>query len=370
MTVDGFANWGGNILTKIPLSRQDRAHLCRCFTDPDVEAEYVSKYHSVFIEQNIPWTVVAVTQSASDACNLLIEYVGSSGRLCVEEGKMHASRGLLRPYGPWQNDAPRSATSLVELFHVPRRGAYDMKQLLQTRTPLDGDEDALRQIAKSLRPKSVVLLELIVNTIIDGCVSGFFVRELHALVKQRDGILVIDETLTCLRTGSVWASDHIPDFRPDMLVFGKGMQICGLARPFTEYPPPPLNVDVTFPATAATLLKARVVLREALTCINDESATRSMRDFVEARFDNVQGIGMVMAARTKKKKPATGGRYHLCEAEYNKLPDGELLPQNSDDKVYMPVQMEKFSCTLLDDIYRFTFMLDNTKRCTKKRKSR
>lgn len=347
MTVDGFANWGANILTEIPLTRHDRALLCRCFSDPNAEADYVSNYQSVFIEQSIPWTVIAVTQSASDACNLLIEYVGSSGRLYVEEGKMHASRGLLRPYGPLQNDAPRPGNSLVELFHVPRRGAADMKQVLQTKIPLDGDEDALREIRETLRPKSVVLLELITNTIIDGCVSGFFVCQLHEIVKERDGILVIDETLTCLRTGGVWASDHISDFRPDMLVFGKGMQICGLARPFVESAPP-LDVDVTFPATAATLLKAKVVLREALGCINDESATRRMRDFVEARFEDVQGIGMVMAAKRKRNE---------------KMPS-----YDSDEKVYMPLDMEKFSCTLLDDIYRFTFPLDNTKGCTKKRK--
>ena len=165
-------------------------------------------------------------------------------------------------------------------------------------------------------------------------------HELHKILRERGGLLVVDETLTCLRTGKVWACDHISGFIPDMIVFGKSMQIAGLTRHESTFSSP--VADVTIPANAATLLKANVVLTEVLKYLRDDVTPEKMREFVESKFDNVQGIGMIMAARAQKISRQTE---------------------------YKNVREDKYSCTLLDDVYRFTFPLD-VKHLRPKRKRR
>ena len=202
-----------------------------------------------------------------------------------------------------------------------------MRELLQTIEPRENDETAIKRLCEILVPNSVILLEIITNTVLGGCVSGYFMRRLHEVSKQRDCVLVIDETLTGLHTGKVWSWEHIQDFRPDMVVFGKGMQMCGLAQP--THAVMPKDDVVTTPAHASVLLKAEINLKLALKCLQDESLSIKMREFVESIFDDVEGVGMLLASRACNKK--------MTDLFHN-----------------------KYTCTELGDVYRFTFFLNRT----------
>ena len=74
----------------LPLTTKNRKLLCRFFIDPEFESEYAKNYRNLFSNNHIPWTITHITQSASDAANLLIDYVGVKDAYTSKMGRcMH-----------------------------------------------------------------------------------------------------------------------------------------------------------------------------------------------------------------------------------------------------------------------------------------
>merc|ERR1711998_761377 len=152
--------------------------------------------------------------------------------------------------------------------------------------PGPDDAGALKAIKQALRPKSVILCEIITNKVLNGCVTGYFVRELLKLCEDSNSILVIDETLTAFRTGTLWAYEHIPGFLPHKVIFGKAFQLSGIATQGEQY----VSDDAaTTPAHAVPLFHARACLARAMRMFPVAAGKmQRARDIVESRFNNVQ----------------------------------------------------------------------------------
>jgi len=72
----------------------------------------------------------------------------------------------------------------------------------------------------------------------DNHFRGEFLRELRRLCDEHDALLVLDEVQTGVGlTGKMWAYQHF-DFEPDILCFGKKLQVCGImvSRRIDEIP--------------------------------------------------------------------------------------------------------------------------------------
>ncbi len=62
----------------------------------------------------------------------------------------------------------------------------------------------------------------------DNHFRGEFLRELRLLADENDALLIFDEVQSGVGlTGRFWAHEHF-DVRPDLLAFGKKMQVCGM----------------------------------------------------------------------------------------------------------------------------------------------
>lgn len=329
-TMDGFANWGSEILTSYAWNASDTRKLTTMIKDPQKAYDYSQTYHDLFATRG--WSVDVTTQSASDACNVLLGDLGLDGKLWVEFGTYHACRGLLGLYGPFQNNRPRNVGLPISNLCVPRHGARDFSVILKSTSAFPGDDEALAVIDQSLTPGSVILLETILNTVLDGCVSGYFLQHLKTLTRRHASLLVIDETLTAIRTGKLWAFEHVPHFAPDRLVFGKSIGLSGIASQYI-----PVTVEkVTTPVHACVLYVARkrlATLFEWLDRPDVQAITFThLRAFLETRFENVQGLGLLYAT-----------------------PCPETHPYFTHEESYRIVELEEYVCAQLDQILRFTF---------------
>lgn len=308
------------------LTPEECEHVCRIATNPEDFRAHASEYSQLFRKHGVPWTIEHITQSASDACNILIEYVGSKGRLFIEDGKMHSSRGLLKPYGPWQDKTAR-VCSKIHTMAIPRYGHTDMTTLLHQTVPGPSDAQALEEIRKIMRPKSVVLCEIITNKVYNGCVTGYFIRGLLEICVDTKSLLVVDETLTAFRTGLLWSYEHIPQFVPHKVIFGKAFQVSGIATSGAHKS----DHAITTPVHPVALFHADACLRRCIPLFpNATHLTTRARKLVESRFGNVQGIGLLFA----------------CVA-----PEPERT-------AYFEMQFDDITCAQLDDTLRFMIPLD------------
>ena len=244
--------------------------------NPEQFFEYAHNYTTAL--HTTKWRVSLTTQSASDAANTLLGDVGEGGRLYVEDGAFHAARGLLGLYGPFQNDRTRRATDLIECYELPRRGASDMRDILTSLTPLEGDEEALAHLNRAVRANSIVIVQTISNSVWNGCASGYFLIELGRLLRARQSRLIVDETLTAVRTGSLWSFEHVPGFVPDGVIFGKGIGISGIAVPQNK---PMKTEHVTLPVHPCALYMTKKRMRAIHVWLR-ASAARA-KQFLRAR---------------------------------------------------------------------------------------
>ena len=326
--IDAFCEWGTRVLSKesLQLSPEECDRVYRIATNPEDFRTQASEYSQLFRRHGIPLTIEHITQSASDACNLLIEYVGSKGRLLVESGKMHSSRGLLKPYGPWQEKTARVCSN-IHTLDIPRYGHTDMASLLHQSVPGPKDVQALEVIRKNMRSKSVILCEIITNKVYNGCVTGYFIRELLNICNETHSMLVIDETLTAFRTGLLWSYEHVRDFIPHKVIFGKAFQVSGIATSGAHKS----DNAITTPVHPVALFHADACLRRCVPLFpTAKGLTTHARKLVESRFENVQGIGLLFA----------------CAA-----PEPE-------HEAYFEMQFDDITCAQLDDTLRFMMPLD------------
>lgn len=108
------------------------------------------------------------------------------------------------------------------------------------RFPLDGEnlratihseQQAITEIESALEKYGDDIAALIIEPIQaeggDNHVRGEFLREIRRLADEHEFMLIFDEVQTGVgMTGKMWAFQHF-DVVPDMVAFGKKMQICG-----------------------------------------------------------------------------------------------------------------------------------------------
>ena len=81
---------------------------------------------------------------------------------------------------------------------------------------------------KHTTPVGVVLIETLTSDSLLGYSYGFLLA-LRYLTARKGVLLAVDEVMMGLRTGRFFSYLHYPAFYPDLVTFGKGFQICGLA---------------------------------------------------------------------------------------------------------------------------------------------
>jgi L-lysine 6-transaminase len=94
------------------------------------------------------------------------------------------------------------------------------------------EKGAVRQIEKAIEDHPDEIAALIIEPIQgEGGDNHFrpeFLRTLRALADEHDFLFIVDEVQTGVGlTGKMWAYQHF-DFTPDVLVFGKKTQVCGI----------------------------------------------------------------------------------------------------------------------------------------------
>jgi len=300
MMRDGFAEWGVIISKKIKYTEQDFTRIRKVLNNSNAYFDMAHQHKQLLGPE---WTVPIVTQSASDACNMLLGEVSDGGCLIVEDGGYHACRGLLTLYGPYQNNRKRHRKSMIETCHIPRRGARKMMNILTSETAYEGDDEALLRLNEMMRPGSVCLVQTITNSIWNGCASGYFLRKLREMTIAKKSLLVVDETLTAIRTGKLWSFEHVSDFTPDRIIFGKAFGTCGIAIPAASL----MDVyDCTTPIHPCALIMTQKIMRSIrawLASRKKYTQFEAARAFVEAEFKNVQGIGLLFASHCSDTDP-------------------------------------------------------------------
>ncbi len=92
------------------------------------------------------------------------------------------------------------------------------------------EEIAVNQIKEAFRTNKDDIAAIIIETVQgeggDNHFRGEFMRALRQLADENDAMFIVDEVQTGVGlTGKMWAHQHFVE--PDMIVFGKKMQVCG-----------------------------------------------------------------------------------------------------------------------------------------------
>jgi L-lysine 6-transaminase len=106
---------------------------------------------------------------------------------------------------------------------------------------VDAEARAIAQIREAIRERKDDIAAIIIEPIQgeggDNHFRNEFFVELRAIADEHEIMLIFDEVQTGVGlTGRMWASDHF--VRPDMIVFGKKVQVCGFmcSRRIDEVP--------------------------------------------------------------------------------------------------------------------------------------
>ncbi len=97
---------------------------------------------------------------------------------------------------------------------------------------VEKERQALEQIRDVLARKAPEIAAIIIEPIQgeggDNHFRGEFLRALRRICDENDVLLIFDEVQSGLGiTGKMWCCEHF-DVRPDLLVFGKKVQVCGV----------------------------------------------------------------------------------------------------------------------------------------------
>ena len=133
------------------------------------------------------------------------------------------------------------------------------------------ERQALDQIRAAIDERghdiAAVIIEPIQGEGGDNHFRGEFLGELRRICDEHEILLIFDEVQTGVGiTGRMWACEHF-DVYPDILVFGKKMQICGLManRRIDEVPDNvfrvPSRINSTFGGNLADMVRATQYLR-------------------------------------------------------------------------------------------------------------
>ncbi|MCL4399417.1 L-lysine 6-transaminase [Candidatus Parvarchaeota archaeon] len=94
------------------------------------------------------------------------------------------------------------------------------------------EEKSLAEVKKALEDNTNDIAALIIEPIqAEGGDNHFrkeYLQELRKITRENDMLFIVDEVQTGAgTTGKLWAYQHF-DFEPDILVFGKKLQVCGI----------------------------------------------------------------------------------------------------------------------------------------------
>ena len=190
--------------------------------------------------------------------------------------------------------------------------------------PQRGEEVAAREkaaltqiddtIAKHGHDLAALIIEPIQGEGGDNHFRGEFFQALREVCDRNEIILIFDEVQTGIGiTGRMWACEHF-DARPDILVFGKKTQICGIMASgrldevdsvFTV----PSRINSTFGGNTADMVRSAEFLR----VIRDEDLVNNAAETGRHLLDGLHDL-----ARRHDSMSAVRGRGLMCAFD---LPD-------------------------------------------------
>ena len=224
MEIDLDRDWGTKLYKSLP------------FNDVLLTPEMIGDWESKDPFQEAGFTnysVVAFTQTASDAVTLCTEKRQGKG-LIVWDNAYNAGRGPFRSYGlvDKMNRHPKCGvdTDLIKVCPFPRHGATDFAEFWKDHRPQPGDVPFLQMLQGELVAGSVIVVEVLKNSIYNGALSAFCIHSLIDLCRKTRSVLIFDETATAFRCGRLWAFEYL-DVVPDYVVFGKSLYASGICKP-------------------------------------------------------------------------------------------------------------------------------------------
>lgn len=175
---------------------------------------------------------------------------------------------------------------------------------------------SIRQIKRAFKENKDEICAIIIEPI--QCEGGdnyfrkSYMEKLRVLADENDALLIHDEVQSgCAVTGRFWAHEHLgKEARPDIVVFGKKMQICGiLAGPkIDEVPTNCFRVSSRINSTWGGNLADMVRSYKILEIIEEDSVLDHVEDvgaYFKKRFEtlaaehsgvtNVRGRGLLLA---------------------------------------------------------------------------
>ena len=175
------------------------------------------------------------------------------------------------------------------------------------------EETSLGQIRQAFQENkddiAAIIIEAIQGEGGDNHFRGEFFRALRELADENDAMLIIDEVQTGLgMTGKMWAHQHFVE--PDMIAFGKKMQVCGFlcGRRIEEIPDNVFRVSGRLNSTWGGNLVDMVRAQKFLEVIEEENLVENARRQGEhilaalhrlagefPAVSNVRGLGLFAA---------------------------------------------------------------------------
>src|SRR5437899_2795735 len=132
------------------------------------------------------------------------------------------------------NTDPRK-TDLFAKFDWPRVSCphidFSLPEAERESDVIKREQQAEAEIRKFLKERPIDICAIIIEPIQgeggDNHFRGEWLRKLRTICDESDVLLIFDEVQTGLTTGRAWCCQHF-DVKPDLLAFGKKVQVCGV----------------------------------------------------------------------------------------------------------------------------------------------
>jgi L-lysine 6-transaminase len=184
---------------------------------------------------------------------------------------------------------------------------------------------------------AAIIIEAIQGAGGDNHFRGEFFRALREVADENDAMLIIDEVQTGVgMTGKMWAHQHFVE--PDMIAFGKKMQVCGFlcGRRIEEIPDNVFRVSSRLNSTWGGNLVDMVRAQKFLEVIEEENLIENARRQGEhllgalnrlaeefPAVSNVRGLGLFVAFDMPDSETRTKVRTACMKKGLIILPSGE-----------------------------------------------
>jgi L-lysine 6-transaminase len=204
------------------------------------------------------------------------------------------------------------------------------------------EEISIQQIKEAFRENrddvAAIIIEVIQGEGGDNHFRGEFFRALRQLADENDAMLIVDEVQTGIAmTGKMWAHQHF--LEPDMVCFGKKMQVCGFlsSRRIDEVEDNVFSLSSRLNSTWGGNLVDMVRAQRYLEIIEEERLVENARtvgqhllrglrelaaDFPGA-LSNVRGLGLFCACDVASQELRTEIRNRSFKKGLLILPSGE-----------------------------------------------